>query len=92
MINIPSTKRYIWLPYSIFSILGNRLAFAAGAIAYGDKKVVYSGPVYSRLERNRNKKVVYFTNTGKGVISSDGNALKHFAIAGDDKNFRLGKR
>jgi sialate O-acetylesterase len=34
--------------------IGYRLALAAQAIAYGDKKIVYSGPLYDKMEVNGN--------------------------------------
>lgn len=67
--------------------VGKRLALAAQYIAYGDKKVVYSGPVYRSKEIKGNKIIVHFTNTGSGLISRHNEPLKYFEIAGPDKKF-----
>ncbi len=67
--------------------VGKRLALAAQKIAYGDKKVVYSGPIYQSMKIEGNKIVISFTNTGSGLIAKGGGELKYFAIAGADKKF-----
>lgn len=66
--------------------IGRRLALAAEAIAYGDKKIVYSGPVYDKMETNGNNIILHFKHTGSGLVAKDG-YLKGFAIAGADKKF-----
>ncbi len=66
--------------------VGKRLALAAGKVAYGDEKTVYSGPVFQSFKMKGNKIIVTFANIGSGLIAKDGD-LKHFAIAGEDKNF-----
>jgi sialate O-acetylesterase len=67
--------------------VGKRLALAARKIAYADKKVVHSGPIYKSMRIEGNKIVLTFTNTGTGLIAKWGNELKYFSIAGDDKKF-----
>lgn len=67
--------------------VGNRLALAAQHIAYGDKKVVYSGPTYQSMKIKANKIELTFSNVGSGLISKNG-TLQYFAIAGSDKQFR----
>ena len=66
--------------------IGYRLALAAQAIAYGDKKVVHSGPLYDKMEVNGKNIKLYFKHTGTGLVAKDG-LLKGFAIAGEDKKF-----
>ena len=68
--------------------VGNRLALAARAIAYGEN-VVYSGPIYKKgsMEIEGNKIRLGFNHTGGGLIVKDGGELKGFAVAGNDKNF-----
>jgi sialate O-acetylesterase len=66
--------------------VGKRLALAAEKVAYGDKNVVYSGPIYQSMKIEGNKIIISFTNTGSGLIAKGGE-LKHFAIAGADKKF-----
>lgn len=67
--------------------IGERLALAAQALAYGEKNVVYSGPVYRAHKIEGNKIIISFDHVGGGLITSDGEALGQFAIAGADKKF-----
>jgi sialate O-acetylesterase len=67
--------------------VGHRLALAAKKIAYNDKKVIYSGPVFESAKIEGNKIVISFTNTGGGLVSKDNKPLTSFAIAGSDKKF-----
>ena len=67
--------------------VGKRLALAAQKIAYGDKKVVGSGPIYKSMKINGNKIILSFTNVGGGLIAKGNDGLKQFAIAGADKKF-----
>jgi sialate O-acetylesterase len=67
--------------------VGKRLSLAAQKVAYGDEKVVYSGPIYQSMKIEGNKIVLTFTNTGGGLIAKGGSELKYFAIAGADKKF-----
>jgi sialate O-acetylesterase len=67
--------------------VGKRLALAAQKVAYGDKDVVYSGPIYQSMKVEGNKIIITFTNIGGGLIAKGGGELKHFAIAGTDKKF-----
>ena len=67
--------------------VGKRLALAAQYIAYGDKKVVYSGPIYRSKEIKGDKIILHFTSVGSGLISKNNESLKYFEIAGADKKF-----
>jgi len=67
--------------------IGKRLALAARKLAYGDKNVVHSGPIYKSMKIDGNKIILTFTNIGSGLIAKGGGELKHFAIAGADKKF-----
>jgi len=64
-----------------------RLALAAQKLAYNDRNVVYSGPLYKSLKVKDNKVELSFSNIGSGLIAKDGKELKYFAIAGSDKRF-----
>lgn len=66
--------------------VGNRLTLAAQKIAYGEKDIVYSGPLYDSLKIDGNRAIVSFTHTGGGLVAKGGE-LKSFAIAGPDKKF-----
>jgi sialate O-acetylesterase len=65
--------------------VGYRLALAAEAITYG-KKIVYSGPVYTKKKVEGSVVRLYFKHIGGGLVAKDG-SLKGFAIAGKDKKF-----
>ena len=67
--------------------VGKRLALAAQYIAYGDKKVVYSGPIYRSKEVKGDKIKLHFTSIGSGLTSRNNEPLKYFEIAGADKKF-----
>jgi sialate O-acetylesterase len=65
--------------------VGDRLALAARALAYGEK-IEYSGPAYDSMKIDGNKVILTFTHVGSGLLAKDG-PLKGFTIAGADKNF-----
>jgi sialate O-acetylesterase len=67
--------------------VGDRLALAAEKLAYGEKDIVYSGPIYQSSTINGNKVIISFANTGGGLMTNDGEELSQFAIAGSDKKF-----
>jgi sialate O-acetylesterase len=67
--------------------VGKRLALAACKVAYGNKGVVYSGPMYQSMKNEGNKVILSFANIGSGLISKGGGALNYFAISGADKKF-----
>jgi sialate O-acetylesterase len=64
--------------------VGRRLALAAQKIAYGED-VVFSGPVYRKMEIDDGKARLSFDHVGGG-LKSDGE-LRGFEIAGPDGNF-----
>ena len=66
--------------------VGARLALAARAIAYGEKKLVYSGPVYKSMKVEGDKAILSFDWVGSGLMAKDGD-LKGFTIAGEDQKF-----
>ena len=65
--------------------VGDRLALAARAIAYGEK-LEYSGPVYRSMKIKGNQVILSFTHIASG-LEAKGGELKGFAIAGPDGNF-----
>jgi sialate O-acetylesterase len=67
--------------------VGLRLALAAENIAYGEKNIVSSGPIYQSASIDGNKITISFTNTGSGLMTNDKEELNQFAIAGNDKKF-----
>lgn len=66
--------------------VGRRLALAAGAVAY-QKKLVYSGPIYSSMNIEGNKIRLHFSHVGGGLVASGGYGLGSFEIAGADHKF-----
>ncbi|MBD2722399.1 sialate O-acetylesterase [Hymenobacter armeniacus] len=66
---------------------GHRLALAAQKVAYGDTKVVSSGPLYQSMQTSGNKVTLSFSSVGSGLVAKGGEPLKGFAIAGPDKKF-----
>jgi sialate O-acetylesterase len=65
--------------------VGQRLALAARAIAYGEK-VEWSGPVYNGMKLDGNKVVLSFDHVGKGLACT-GEKLEGFQVCGEDKKF-----
>ena len=66
--------------------VGRRLALWALAKTYGQKDLVYSGPLYNSVKFEGNKAVISF-NHSAGLKSRDGKDLTWWTIAGDDKKF-----
>jgi len=66
--------------------VGRRLALWPLAKIYG-KNVVYSGPLFKRMNVKGNNIVLDFDNVGGGLIAKGGGPLKGFAIAGADRKF-----
>lgn len=54
-------------------------------MAYGEK-LVCQGPVYKDMKIEGNRIILTFDTQGRG-LKSRGGALKHFAIAGEDRKF-----
>lgn len=67
--------------------VGKRLALWALAQVYGQKDLVYSGPLYKSMKVDGNKIRLAFDHAGSGLASRDGEPLSWFTIAGEDKNF-----
>ena len=65
--------------------VGQRLALAARALAYGEK-IEYSGPLYQSMKIAGGEVALTFTHAGGGLIAKDGD-LKGFTIAGADGKF-----
>jgi len=66
--------------------VGERLALAAQALAYGKKDVVYSGPQLKSVSAKNNALVITFDHTGSGLVAR-GEKLQGFALAGDDGKY-----
>ncbi len=68
------------------SDVGKRLALAAEKVAYGDNRVVYSGPIFEDMKVEGNRIVISFKNIGKGLVAKGG-SLKTFEICGNDGKY-----
>ena len=66
--------------------VGERLARWALKNEYG-KNVVVSGPLYDAVTFDNEKAIVEFKHLGGGLKSRDGEPLKRFEIAGEDKQW-----
>jgi len=67
--------------------VGERLAIAAENVAYGEKNIVASGPIYQSALVKGSRIEISFKNTGSGLVIQEGAELKQFAVAGADKKF-----
>ncbi|MFW6347945.1 MAG: sialate O-acetylesterase [Cyclonatronaceae bacterium] len=66
--------------------VGERLALSARHVAYGED-LVHSGPLYEAMRIENDRIMISFSNTGSGLITSDGGPPAHVAIAGVDGDF-----
>ena len=66
--------------------VGARLALAARAIAYGERGVNYSGPVFRQATREGGSLRLWFDHANAG-LSARGGALEGFEVAGSDGKF-----
>ena len=67
--------------------VGYRLALAAEKVAYGEKNIVYSGPIYQSMTTDGNKIILSFSNAGSGLVAKNGGPLKWFEVCGDNDEF-----
>ena len=66
--------------------VGHRLALWALAKTYGEKKLIFSGPIYKTMKIEGNRIRLFFDYADGGLISN-GKTLEHFTIAGSDGKF-----
>lgn len=66
--------------------VGERLALAARKLAYGEKNIVYSGPLFKSMKIKGNKAILRFDHVGGGLVHK-GDELRGFAVAGSDGKF-----
>ncbi len=66
--------------------VGKRLGLWALAKVYG-QDVIFSGPEYDRMTVENSTIRITFKHTAGGLVVKDVDALKGFAIAGDDRKF-----
>jgi sialate O-acetylesterase len=68
-------------------VIGERLALAARKLAYGNEKIVYSGPVFKSCVKEADSIRIEFDHIGSGLVAKGGHDLDQFAVAGADKKF-----
>jgi sialate O-acetylesterase len=68
-------------------VVGDRLALWAQHLAYGEKNVVYAGPIIQSATKDGNKVTLSFSHVGSGLTAKDGEELYYFSIAGADKKY-----
>jgi sialate O-acetylesterase len=68
-------------------VVGERLALAARKMAYGEDKIIYSGPIYKSSVKEADSIKIYFDHIGSGLTAKGGGDLSYFAIAGADRKF-----
>lgn len=66
--------------------VGRRLSLAALKLAY-KKPVAYAGPHFDSLKVNTNAITVYFSSVEDGLKLKEGDKVKGFQLAGEDKVF-----
>jgi sialate O-acetylesterase len=67
--------------------VGKRLSLWALAKTYGEKDIVFSGPLYKSIVIEGNSIRVKFDNVGSGLTTRDGKDPDFFEIAGADNKF-----
>lgn len=67
--------------------VGIRLALQAKKIAYDDKKIVASGPLFKSMKLKENRLILKFTEIGGGLTVKGNQELKGFSIAGEDNQY-----
>ncbi|MCA9248189.1 MAG: exo-alpha-sialidase, partial [Planctomycetales bacterium] len=68
--------------------VGERLAaWALGTTYRAQAERAYAGPLLKHAEQEGERIVVAFEHVGAGLKSSDGAALRHFEVCGDDCRF-----
>ncbi|MDR2126676.1 MAG: beta galactosidase jelly roll domain-containing protein [Prevotellaceae bacterium] len=67
--------------------VGYRLALLARRIAFGEKHIVASGPLYKEAALRGDSLIISFTETGSGLAAAGGEPLNGFAISADGKYF-----
>jgi len=71
--------------------VGRRLALIANKQVYKEKDCISSGPMYKSYKIEGNRMRINFDLTGSGLSVKEGNELKGFAVAGNDRQFHWAK-
>jgi sialate O-acetylesterase len=66
--------------------VGYRLALIARAKTYNEANLVYSGPIYNHMNIKKGRVQLFFDYVNSGLVKN-GEVLREFEIAGEDKVF-----
>jgi hypothetical protein len=66
--------------------VGDRLSLLARAKTYNEADLVYSGPIYNQMKIKKARVQLFFDYAESGLVKN-GDVLKEFEIAGNDKVF-----
>jgi sialate O-acetylesterase len=66
---------------------GRRLSLVARNLVYGEKNLVWTGPVFDHFTIKGNKVRLYFTNCGSGLVIKEGENGSAFTVAGKNMEF-----
>ncbi|WP_281298634.1 sialate O-acetylesterase [Flavobacterium limnophilum] len=66
--------------------VGHRLALITRAKTYNEANLVYSGPIYNQMKIKKERVQLFFDYANSGLVKN-GEVLKEFEIAGEDKVF-----
>ena len=61
--------------------VGQRLALQARRLAYGETKIVHSGPLFRSARKRGDKIILKFEHAGSGLTALGGKELRYFSIA-----------
>lgn len=67
--------------------VSHRLALQARKMAYGEKKLISSGPLFKSMSKKENKLILSFSDIGTGLSAKGNGILKGFAVAGNDGKY-----
>jgi sialate O-acetylesterase len=67
--------------------VGTRLALAAEKVAYGNKRIVSSGPIYRSMNIEGSSVLLTFTEVGSGLLVKQGKEIKGFEVCGSDRKY-----
>lgn len=70
--------------------VGRRLALAARAVAYGERDLVYSGPMFRQATWHGDEVRLWFDHSAHGLLARNG-PLKGFEVAGEEGAFYIGE-
>jgi len=94
-LSIPNTGMVVTIDIGEFNDIhpvnkkdvGTRLARAAEKIAYGNKHVVSSGPIFQSMKIDGSNVLLTFTEVGSGLTVKQGIELKGFEVCGSNNKY-----